>query len=265
MDNKLKNFNPIIAIAALIQIIFIIVAIVSVKRIIDSNQPTLEVEVTGLTSEIEGLKEENQEVVEYAIYQAMSNNLPGENIKKSGVNIREDSLINRYYDKTNVHYANFIADIPEVSQSYQVAYVWSDDGLNKYVSPDVAIAVTCLDEKQLIYGEFDCNHDRDKLKYDIISTLIAATGGRPSADSDVVMIAENNAGYNNFKVKINYAVCDSMCICKKATDETKNTAIAEFEKFVAETGYNPSDIPHYFYNCDNNEMYLTEEGKLVRK
>ena len=259
-----KPINPILVTAIFIQIIFIIVAIVSIKNILESNQPSLEVEVTGLTSEIEGLKDNNREAVEYSIYQAMSNNLPGTNIKKSGVEIREGSLINQYYEKANVRYANFIADIPEVNQSYQVGYIWSDDEMNKYVSPDAAIAVTCLPQDQLIYGDFNCDKSLDKLKRNIVSMLISAVSGKPNPESEVVLSANPQSGYDDFKVKINYAECDSMCICKKATEEGRKAALNEFDTFIKSIGYNSDDIPHYFYDCDGDAIYLTPERKLIR-
>ena len=265
MENKsIKNFNPIIMIAALLQIIFVIVAVISIKQILESNQPTLEVEVTGLTSEIDGLKESNKRIIEYSVYQAISINSPGSNIDKTGVDIREGSLINKYYEKANIHYANFIADVPNAKQSYQVAYIWSEDELNRYVSPDAAIAVTCLPQDQLIYGDFDCNHNRDYMKQDMITMILKALSGKPKADSDVILDVESTSS-SDYKIKISYALCDSMCICKLTTEDGKQQALEEYDEFISGLGYNPNDITHYFYNCENEERYLNENNVIEHR
>lgn len=260
-----RTINPIIMVALFVQIIFIIVAILSIRQVLESNQPSLQVEVTGLTTEIEGLAESNKEIIEHSVYQAISINSPSSNISKTGVNIRDGSLINRYFEEANMHYANFIADIPNASQSYQVAYVWSDDQMNKYVSPDRAIAVTCLAQEQLIYGDFNCSHSQDKYKMDMVMMVIRALQGKSKADSDVVLSIDPYTGYDDFKIRINYALCDSMCICKKATEEGKQRALAEYDQFMRDLGYSPDDISHYFYNCENEIRILNEENVLINQ
>lgn len=261
-----KKVNPIIIAAIVVQIIFIIVAALSIKQILESNQPELKVEVTGLTSEIPGLTENSKDSIEHAVYRAVSDNSPSKNIEKSGVDIREGSLINKYYEDANINYVSFIADVPNASQSYQVAHIWSSDGKNKYVSPDINVAVTCLPKEQLVYGDFECDHKQDDHKKDIVMMIIRAVGGKLDTDSDndLLLTLEPGTNYDNFKIKINYALCESMCVCKKATEEDKQRALAMYDEFIKGLGYNPEDFDHYFYSCENDAFYLNENNTLIK-
>ncbi len=259
-NNFTQKINPVIVVAVFVQIVFVIVAVVSIKQILESNQPKLEVNVTGLTQEIPGLPESGKEKIEYYVYQAISDNSPGSNISKTGVNIREGSLINKYYENANIHYVNFIADIPEAEQSYQVAYEWSDDAANKYISPAVSAAVTCLDEAQLVYGNFDCDRKNDNLKQTLITMIIRAMGGRPEEEGGIYLAVDDP---RDFKVKINYFVCDTMCLCERVNENRKQQALTVFDNFIEGLGYNSDSVPHYFYNCEDEAKILDENGNAV--
>lgn len=267
MEERLrKTINPIIIVAVFIQIIFVIVAVLSIRQIIESNQPTLEAKVTGLTSEIQDLTEDGKHSIEYGIYQAISENSPSDNVEKGGVDIREGSLISNYYQDANVHYVSFIADIPNVNQSYRVAHIWSVDGNNKYVSPNINTAVTCLPEDQLIYGNFKCNHKRNEYGKEMLLMILRIVGGIIEDDNGDELLLNAAFGINSddFRVRINYALCDSMCICKKASEEGKQQALNTYNDFIKGLGYEPDGFTHYFYNCENESMYLTEENNLTK-
>ena len=258
------RINPIILVMIVIQLLFIVLVVISIHQILASNRPSLEVEVSGLTSEIEGLSKNGKSAIEFSVYRAISDTNPSTDVSKKGINIREGSLINKYYENANIHYVNFISDIPDIGQSYQVAYVWSDDESNKYASKDVGGVVTCLPQEQLIYGDFNCSHVQEKNKKDIATMIIRAIGGKPDVNSDITLSIDPYAGYDGFKIGISYALCDSMCICKKASEEGKQQALYTYNDFIKGLGYEPDDFTHYFYNCENESMYLTEENNLTK-
>ena len=97
MDNRKIKINPVSAVLIFFQVIFIILMIISFRNLFNSSEPKLDIEVSGLRDEITGLSEEGKEVIEYNIYQAVSLNSISDNIQKSGVFIREGSLINEYF------------------------------------------------------------------------------------------------------------------------------------------------------------------------
>lgn len=262
-----KIISPTIVAAIFIQIIFIIVVVLSIKQIIESNQPKLEVKVTGLTSEIRNITDNGKESIEYSIYQAISENSPTIVVDKNGVDIREGSLIEAYYEDADVHYVSFIADVPTVNQSYRVAHIWSTSGNNKYVSPNVNVAVTCLPKEQLIFGDFECNHKQDGYKKDILLMIIQILHGKLKIDDDEYLsltIAKPSDNSSDLIIRINYSSCDSMCVCKKASEADKQRALNRYNEFIRGLGYAPEDFAHYFYDCEDDSMYLTEDNTLIR-
>lgn len=249
MDNRKIKINPVSAVLIFFQVIFIILMIISFRNLFDSSEPKLDIEVSGLRDEIAGLSEEGKEVIEYNIYQAVSLNSISDNIQKSGVFIREGSLINEYFEKINVHYVNFIADIPDIQQSYKVVYEWSDNPENEFISPDYSAVAMCLDESQLIYGDFDCVNEKSYVKNAIVSDMIRGNEYIIPGHEDIGISFISSVRYDDFKIQINYLDCGSQCVCREVSDAEKQEAVGLFVDFLSKLGFVKEEIPFYFYNC----------------
>lgn len=52
--------------------------------------------------------------------------------------------------------ANMIVDVPGAQQSWRVEYDWIENGVDWFDTGDIAFS--CLDEEDLIYGDFDCKN-----------------------------------------------------------------------------------------------------------
>lgn len=256
------KINPITFIAILIQIVFIVLLIVTLNGFIGTNREMPRVEVDGLTSEIEDLPEFGGEDIEHDIYLALRENISSETLRKNGIKIRNGSLINNYYESLGLYYVNFIIDIPDIEQSYQVIAKWTDDGYGGDPLYDdvsgVVTGVLCLDSDQLIYGEFDCKPWRDYVKHVIIDSLLDL--GQDEIGNNIMLTSEYRDNMEDYKVKMEYFGCDTMCYCRVASGEEKKLAVEKFEGFIKGLGFKAEDVPIYFDNCEGDEVWIDEEG-----
>ena len=236
---------------AIVQLIVTVLIVAGFQAVLADDRVSVGVGVSGLQQEIVGLPDSSKEKIEFQIYQAVAKNSGTENIKDSGVEIRSGSLINTYYDSINVHYASFIADIPGAEQSYRVFHEWSDDAKNEYISPDMPVGVVCLDKSELVYGEFDCDPSNDYLKKAMVYNMIYALGYMsPGSDLNLVMVPESYASSLDFKVKLYYRECVTMCSCVSVSNADRLAALQKFDNLVSSLGFKSSDIPYYFDNCE---------------
>lgn len=256
MQDKIReNVNVVTVGLGLVQVIFIIFIVVAFMSVLRDDRVELGIGVSGLQQQIEGLPDSSKESIEYYIYQAVANNSASENVQKTGVIVRDGSLVDNYYEDLNIHYVNFIADLPDVGQSYQVFHEWSDDLKNEYISPDLATGVMCLDNEDLIYGDFECDHSNDYLRKAVAYNMIYKLGlMNTESGLSLQMLPESYASSPDFKVRIYYRECVKTCACATVSENKKTIALNAFDDFVSGLGLKPSSIPHYFDNCENGNM-----------
>lgn len=254
MEDKkpIININPITVGIIVLQIFFIILMVFSFWNFFNQKEPSVNMEVAGLVQEIPGLPNRGKDDIEYNIYKAVSRNSVSNEIQKKGVYIREGSLVNDYYENMDIHYVGFIADIPDIRQSYKVVYEWSDDKDNEYLSPDYSAVTMCLDESQLIYGDFNCSDEKNYVKNIIVSDMIRGNEFTLPGYEDIGLSFESSPRYGDFKIKINYLACGYQCICQEVSQEEKERALKGFEEFINKLGFIPEEIPYYFYNCGDD-------------
>ena len=240
-DEPKITINPVIVTLVVLQIVFIILMIFSFNNVLKVDNPVLNVGVNGLDQEIEGLTEEGKQDIEYSIYRAIANNSANsDTVQRSGVYVRDGSLVNTYFEKINIKYISFIADIPDLEQSYKVAYVWTDDSSNKYVSPDYTAVTFCLPKEQLGYA-----------KKEIVANLIRGNDYMIPGYDDVGILFDSNVQFDNFRIRFNYLICESQCSCVTVSEEKKEEAIKAFEDYyIYGLGFVPSELSYYFDNCN---------------
>lgn len=68
--------------------------------------------------------------------------------------IRDNSTIKSYDENTKVTSVNFIVDLPNIKQSYQVNYNYLIE--NNSFNSGYPISISCLPKSKLIYGDFKC-------------------------------------------------------------------------------------------------------------
>ncbi|MBQ3352759.1 hypothetical protein IJG89_00175 [Candidatus Saccharibacteria bacterium] len=265
MNNEQKvRVDPIKIAAVIIQVLFIIVAIVSIRQILEPKRIMLEVDVAGLNQEVPGLPDFGRDEIEFYVYRAVSHNNPTNQVIKNGFSIREGSLISKYYEDANINYVNFIVDIPSIEQSYRAAYVWSDKKNNEYISPNVNVAVTCLNEDEMIYDDFGCKNDSMYSAQTVVALIMRAINYRLE-DNSLVMEPEYYGEDRDLRVKLYYSECDTTCFCRKVEEDGKNQALASFDDFMVGLGYSLEDVAFYFYNCEDEARVINEYGELVNQ
>ena len=94
-----------------------------------------------------------------AIYQQISNTLKQNGITQqvNDATIRDNSYMQTISDYERMIYkTTFIVDIPSIKQSYKVQDMYSPMPVEKTQLYDYTTQVICLDEAQLVFGNFNC-------------------------------------------------------------------------------------------------------------
>lgn len=246
------SLNPVNIGLFLVEIVFIVFMIVSFNYVLNMGTPKLDLGVEGIEQDIDGLPGKGKEAIEHSIYQTVAMNSDSSSLQKSGVYVRESSLINNYYENIDVHYISFIADIPDEEQSYGVAYLWSDKEENEYISSDYSAVVFCLSDEQLIYGEFNCKEIKPYAKKDIVARLIRGNQYMIPGFDEIGIRFNSQTYKDDYMIRFSYLACGSQCSCVTVLEEKKEQAIRAFEEYyIYNLGLNKKEIPYRFDNCEN--------------
>lgn len=86
-----------------------------------------------------------------------------------GAIVRSKSVKTKTFDGFNLAYINFIIDLPNQKQSYQVSHEWSEDEKNQYLTKEFSAQSYCLrDDKKIKYKDFNCrDYSKQDPKYTI--------------------------------------------------------------------------------------------------
>lgn len=179
-----KDVNYIVVAAVILQIVFIVLAIVAIKNIFEPKTNTPKIEIANYseipqTSVIGQDDKKNnldintddtkKSVIGGILNDIVDMNTEGYNVQNHGAKIREGSVYNVYIGALNMHLLNFIVDLEEIGQSYGIAYRWTDSYPNKSVPANEPAVAFCLDKEKLIYGDFDCRDKYDGNGADVIA------------------------------------------------------------------------------------------------
>lgn len=179
--------NPIIiGIFCFSQIVLVIILIFIVNSVNKNSFEISNTEISNLTQEIGQLPADSIEAIQIGLFDAVELNQGTlQSIEKSDATIRENSLIEKYYEKQNIHYVNFIVDIPSIEQSYQIFHEWTDNKRNPYLLVNRSTIAMCVLEEHVIYENFDCKDSVNKngqrviasefLKYEIFDQFSVFT------------------------------------------------------------------------------------------
>ncbi len=261
-EKRAIKINLPILIFVFLQIILIVLIVVTVNQINSEKRGVINVEVEGLANEIPDLPEYGKQDIEYGIYAAMS--ATTSEIRKNGIYIRDGSLIDNYYEDAGKRYVNFIADIPDAGRSYRIVAEWDDDMTGDLLYDSGSggrIGVLCLESDELIYGEFDCKPYRGYMKYVIIDSLLDVA--QDLIGENVLLTPEyRNEDMEDYKVKIEYFDCDTQCYCRVAANFEKEETSKLLDGFIESLGFGLDEISYYFYDCDNEVMWVGVDGEF---
>ena len=152
--------------------------------------------------------------------------------------IREKHTKNfSYY---NIKYINFILDLPDYKQSYQIRFEWSDDENNSNLTPNDSIIIACIRDKEKIkYKDFNC---KDNLSYDPKYSDIGHYIGFTNFYDEITAYGSNE---DIKKIDVNMT----------ATDKTDEQAKKKIDSWIKSMGYTPDGFVYEYYYGDTQGAY----------
>lgn len=250
-DNQhILRINPIIVVAVLLQLGFLIFAGITIGNILNRNSGTPKITIDnfniisdsetiktgGITSNTQeqnfSLSDIDKKTIESNIYDIVSINNKGD-IANNGAKIREGSVRRAYIEDLNAHFINFIVDIENLKQSYRFAWLWGGNS-SKQQEPIVTFLMTfCLKDDEMIYGDFNCKdnyngHGLDIAAYNLIRRHV----------------------FDNFSTKLNDVLQEKQLRITiqlfPGEEITEETATQELSNYLSELGFNLDDFKYDF-------------------
>lgn len=158
---KINKMNPVIFVAVVIQVVFLIIIIIAIVNLTQpqegtteaSTTPSSHLSITNINQQISNLPQSSYEEIVFSIYDAAWLNRNDRELPDfTTSNIREGSTTRQYFEDIDVHQVNFVIDLPELQQSYQVNYLWSKDPNNTNIPTKYKTLVYCPEDSQKVYS-----------------------------------------------------------------------------------------------------------------
>lgn len=252
MDNKFLEFqqyirsNPIVIVLfVLLQIFFVIILAFFISKLNSNNYSVSNLPISNLKSDLESLPENSVEAIQSALYDNVTTNGGTlSSISDSDAKVREGTMTELYFDEINMHYINFIVDIPSIEQSYQIFNEWSDNKSNPHYLTNLTTMVMCPLESQIEYSSFKC---RDSYNHNGQSLIASNFLPLLDPDSYSTLIQNSKAPY-------------IVVIAPKAfmvDDDTKTSYTKQTEENIKSLGF-PSDAFNYYvsYGPEDPDVFL---------
>ena len=247
-----KQIKPVAAVIVIFEIIFVVFVVLTIRNLMQKNVevPNISIDNYSAIPELSvvggdnsgvafELDETKKSVVESVLYDEILFNSVG-NIYNGGAKIRVGSAYNVYISELDVYMLNFIVDIEGLGQSYRVVYRWTDKYPNENIPQNVPGLAFCLDEDELIYGDFGC-----KDKYDGYGADTVAYGLLQNKTFGNAVLSLSGDVYNGEPLMINVYVDSN-------DDSVVATAIEEISSYLASTGF---DLEDFDYEVSVNFVY----------
>ena len=243
-NQSYTKINPIVVIAVLIQLLFIVLVIATINNVLNAEQDNPKVSIDNYSQvensiELEGNVGNNlkKDILGRAIYRTVSMNYDG-NLKNSGANVREGSMRSLYLDDYDYQYMSFLIDLPDIEQTYRVVYRQGDDNTpgGLFGIDDYNAIVFCPREADLIYEPFDCQDGFGTTAMDsILMTLIRYSEFDGFAVNPVIDLKTGNIETIEIVVESN-------------NEKQQEAAVNKVKEFLESVGMNPDD---YTYSVGN--------------
>lgn len=159
--------QPKISLATLvfiiIQIIFLVFLAISIPNLLKGNttlkreeQP--KVTINNLRTLVPNLSDEYTNDIQHSLTEIVELNTTNLDIANLDATIRDNSLSSITFDYYGSKAINFIVDIPNLHQSYQMFYAYPIDvNLDAPYTNNYRTILCLEDEKQIIYPDFKCH------------------------------------------------------------------------------------------------------------
>ena len=156
-----NSISPITIALVFFQLIIVVFLVAAIGRSL--NNRTAEVNIRNENSQqIQVINKDKKTKIDFddqewdSLKEIIYNTIVEQNSQNKSImnnitiEIRNGSIIKKFYKDQNFYYYNFIVDIPDLESSYKVKIDYAKDKDNKYISSDDARAVTCLENNDKI-------------------------------------------------------------------------------------------------------------------
>lgn len=156
-QQPISRKRAVLILAALLAVLGIIIWLVSLGLHNDTNQFGKFIKIQNYSSKVKNLNSNARDAMESYLYNVVVKNKIAEKdaSRVSDATIREGSDSQKYNSQTTVYDGSFIVDMQSIKQSYNVQYSFSRDK-TQYDLGGNQVVVSCLPEKDLKWGPFDC-------------------------------------------------------------------------------------------------------------
>lgn len=243
-ENNIRIPSSIILVS-LIQVAFLIMAITTIGSNLTSTpqnlKPNHQPIITIDSSPIANLELSNYHMRNIAriLTDSIEINTNSLDLSNSKATIREGSITTHEFNTLNFKTLSFIADIPNLKQSYQIYYYFPiDDSVVTFfsedtdtTSPDIKRSALCLSkEVQIIYPDFNCRsvYPSDA-RYQIIQSYINLLEFKDFSTS----FDATNAYQINLKP------------FRKTTTALDKTSVSQVKHAISSLGISPDMFTYY--------------------
>ncbi len=157
-----QNINPLLAIFLIAQFIFIALLAFTIPRLFESNDITVNQDrlpsatIDDLNEYLPNLGNDAQKDIENSLHDLILANSPDQTVKNSKTNATLKEVSSLHFDRLGgINYLSAVIDVPEVNQSYDFYYAYSDDPENGEFQG--FFNILCPDRPEAkIYPDFNC-------------------------------------------------------------------------------------------------------------
>lgn len=163
------SISPLLAVFLVLQLLILIFLSSSIIRANTPADPETEeqkntISISNIDQIFPKVGADEKESIEGMLHNAIKYNTTSFT-RDVEVAIRKEGIIKKNYPAEEVRYYNFIAEVPELKQEYQVAV---DVSYGEMMFPDDAVVISCV-EKDKKYQDFACHLPNGAAtKFDVI-------------------------------------------------------------------------------------------------
>ena len=248
-DVKKIELNPIKLFIAFIVLVAVVLLVVSIAPLFHENPFGEQIAIDNFSKYYSDVPDSTKDSVLAALFVIVnSNTAEGSEVQGASAKIRDGSAENNYDKNKDIHSGKFIVDIESMQQSYAGYFEWSKDENNVNLS-GYRTLFTCLNEDELIYGDFGC---KDMFS-DMITTKFPVIKKLPIR---VEYYSDNYSIYTYYY--IGYELKDDGDLIIKITDYTGGNYENALEKMKAEG----VDLEKYTieYNDESTSLFWGHAG-----
>ncbi|MBR3230887.1 hypothetical protein IKF73_02590 [Candidatus Saccharibacteria bacterium] len=160
-----KYINYPVLIFSLFEILFLALAIPSMVSLInrsdkideDTSSTQPHITIANLETTLPDFPSTWKDILQNQLLDIVQANDANVNIADVKAEIRSDTAHANYFSFEDFYAFNAIVDLPELGQSYQFFFEYSDEENNSYVDLDYPIVFLCVtNPSDIIYPDFNC-------------------------------------------------------------------------------------------------------------